>query len=136
MHAMNTQKINPECGGARISVSSYIERPHLIKWIRRIFLKINPVSTLNDAVLLSDFLLLGDIWISDQYWFWNSSKDDLPEFINIELIEPVNESTVFFREQEKYYELLKLGASGNVEAAIAYCKAELEDKISHGAFAG
>jgi hypothetical protein len=38
-----------------------------------------------------------------------------------------------FRLAAEHHELLKRGAAGDVEAAIAYCKLELGNKVSHGA---
>lgn len=61
----------------------------------------------------------------------------IPSWLVAEFDEPGDENMweARARRQDAWQKLLKDGAAGNTEAAIAYCKAELAGEIGHGAWA-
>ena len=62
---------------------------------------------------------------------------DKSEHLNLVFPESeIDKDSRLRREQQtEYWELGRRGAAGDAEAAIAFCKLEMEGKISHGAFA-
>jgi hypothetical protein len=66
---------------------------------------------------------------------------DMPdnEFVNMSLIEVLNEDQKYFRERQAEYayltDLMNKGANGDAQAAIDFCKAVQEGKYTNSAFA-
>ena len=54
---------------------------------------------------------------------------------NVEYVKTMSQFEQDQMKQEYFYGLLKRGAEGDAAAAIEYCKAEFEGKVSHEAFA-
>ncbi len=61
------------------------------------------------------------------------------EFFNVQIVEELSEDEMADKswrlEQQKYWELLEEGKNGNAQAAIEFCKAVAEHKVSFGAYA-
>jgi hypothetical protein len=88
------------------------------------------------ALKIADNLISGnqiEILLTD-------SEKDLGEDV-CTFIETVYENSEFgcealqhFRIQDEYFALRDRGAAGDAEAAIAYCKLEMQGLVSHGAY--
>lgn len=59
----------------------------------------------------------------------NTKPHPIFEFLVDPYVDPYQK---WFADAKFYRELLQKGASGDVESAIAYCKAELAGEIGHG----
>jgi hypothetical protein len=57
-------------------------------------------------------------------------------FCSVEIEGDVDPYKEMFSKWDEHQALLERGAAGDAEAAIAYCKLELNHEVSHGAFAG
>ena len=97
--------------------------------IARWLISVKPNLYIAGALKDADALLAGkpcELFVND------ALVDSGNEILN--LVKKVYEDpyTAFFKEQQDYYQLCVRGAAGDAEAAIAYCKLEVEGKISHG----
>ena len=77
-----------------------------------------------DSLSLTDNLIDGMIW-SPEYYSIDIKKFQCCEFLNVELIETLNEFELIQIEYEKVEALRVAGASGDVEAALAFCKLDI-----------
>lgn len=122
-----------EDGGARITIAKDTPRVEALAWIRKVLGDMLPGTPLKTAVNLTDVLLHGDEWVAGRYHYWKNISLNSPPFVKFEFVEPVCPYKAHWDRQSAYFELRDKGAAGDVEAAIAYCKAEQEGKVSHGA---
>ena len=63
----------------------------------------------------------------------SEEKDAAGDICSFEEILWVNPYVEHFKQQREYFDLRDRGAAGDVESAIAYCKLEVEGKVSHAA---
>jgi hypothetical protein len=89
-----------------------------------------------DAMMIARYLLHGETW-RPEYATFDFSRVGTDELCMIEIdtsYDDYDEELRTAREkQASYYELLKRGAEGDTDAAIAYCKLELDGLVNHSA---
>jgi len=101
--------------------------PFLATRIRKIsrFASISP----KESIEIAKNLITGNEWITDSSEIY-TGNDSMFEF---QTDKPEsNPYQKWFDDAKFYRELLQKGANGDVESAIAYCKAELAGEIGHG----
>jgi hypothetical protein len=103
-----------------------ISAPDLAKWVKQRV----PSFTAPDCLYVARCLIKGEEW-SPPIDKINEYLDVGPCSMNI-IPDPDNHWEVFFAEEKVYSDLLKDGAAGNAQAAIEYCKAVIEGKVSRG----
>lgn len=110
-----------------ITATPGTNRVLLAHWLH----KVEQYESARMAIQAADDLLGGNDYQVD-------IRDDIaaaaPEFVQLVPVAYVNPYVAHFKQQEEYSALCERGAAGDVEAAITYCKLELEGKVSHGAF--
>lgn len=105
-------------------------RVALAQWVRRLRV-CNGHMTLPRALQTADDMLQGQTF----EWYLFPDEIDLGKFLcDIVEVPYENPYQTHFDEQKEYAKLLEKGAAGDTDAAIAYCKLEMEGKVSHGAF--
>lgn len=103
-------------------------RTGLAKWVRS--LRGMSITSVPQALMVADDLLNGcrfELYLSAEE---KAAGDALCTITEIVVENPWK---AHFDEQARYHELCTRGAAGDVEAAIAFCKLEVEGKVSHGA---
>lgn len=90
----------------------------------------------SDAMYIVDVILKGETWRPEYCCIDRNAYETNPyfnvEFIGTEEEDPWAERIAL---QESYWELCRKGAAGDAEAAMAFCKLEMENKVSHSAYA-
>jgi hypothetical protein len=114
-----THKITAKVGANRVM---------LAKWL--INVRSLSAPNANRALLIADELIDGRTY---ELYLSAEEKAAGEAWCNIEKVVYDNPYAAHFKEQNGYYELRDKGAAGDAEAAIAYCKLELEGLVSHGA---
>jgi len=114
----------------KITAKVDANRMSLAKWARS--LRCRPINSLPLALAFADDLLRGGQF---ELYLTAAEKAAGEAWCNIEKVVYVDPYAADRAEQARYYELRDKGAAGDAEAAIAYCKLELEGKVSHGAMA-
>src|SRR4051812_281030 len=107
-----------------ITVKENVSAVALAKWIRSV-----TSYALRDALCLAQRMINGETWHVESI---NSRVVDNP-YANIEIIWCPSSEELYFEEMRVEFKrqrgLLERGAAGDVDAAIEYCKLELEGKI-------
>jgi hypothetical protein len=112
----------------------------IIKWVQSIVKY--PKLTVYDAKPFAEILKAGGCWNPEL----NALDIMVPLYGEFRLCEQMGpclvkvevEESDFEKDrkiQAEYWELCRRGAEGDAEAAIAFCRAEMANKVSHGAFA-
>lgn len=112
----------------------------IIKWVQSIVKY--PKLTVYDAKPFAEILKAGGCWHPELstldiavpfYGEFRLCEQMGPCLVKVEVEESDFEKDR--KIQAEYWELCRRGAEGDAEAAIAFCKAEMEGKVNHGAFA-
>ena len=106
----------------------HADRIGVAKWILS---NTTLTTSAKDAMYITDCMLRGETWRPN--YFSMKRGFETCELFNVKIEEPVNPYAEHMRIQQGYYDLCRRGAEGDVEAALAYCKLEIEGKVSHGA---
>lgn len=105
-------------------------RLKLAKWLLSLY--ISPTNkSVPQALKIADDLISGgqiEVIINDSE---KALGEDVCTFTEVRKEDPYVEH---FRIQSEYAKLCELGAAGDAEAAIAYCKLEMQGLVSHGAY--
>jgi hypothetical protein len=112
----------------------------ILKWVQSIVKY--PKLSVYDAKPFAEILKAGECWHPEL----NTLDIMVPLYGEFRLCEQMGpclvkvevEESDFEKDrkiQAEYWELCRRGAEGDAEAAIAFCKAEMANKVSHGAFA-
>lgn len=104
----------------------------LTKWLRKVWK--SESSTPVNCMYIANCLIAGETWRPP---YRDISKADDFEYVNFTVPESeFDKNDRLHREQQKeYWELCRRGSEGDAEAAIAFCKLELDGKIAHGPYA-
>ncbi len=100
----------------------------LANWVRS---KMGDQLTLRDCLMVARALKNGEDWEPEFHLLQDPEAVGPCEFDITP--DPDDSWAIRAKEQSKLWELCERGAAGDAEAAIAWCKAELEGKVSHGA---
>ena len=110
----------------------------IIKWVQSIVKY--PRLSVYDAKTFAEILKAGGVWHPelDTLHLPNPlfGHYEFHEQMGICKVDVVIEESDFEKGrkiQQGYWDLCKRGAEGDAEAAIAFCKAEMEGKVSHAA---
>jgi hypothetical protein len=106
--------------------ASNANRLELARWLRSIRTDLTVPRALQEA----DDLLAGE---DLEFYLYGHQVIAAPDGVKLVPVVYDNPYAAHFKEQAGYYALRDKGAAGDVDAAIAYCKLELEGKVSHGA---
>lgn len=106
----------------------------LSKWVKSITL--TPITTMMSLSIARD-LLNDKTWKPVQFCIESMTELKRNTYCDIVISESDHDKKVREHDefQEKCNELLRLGADGNSESAIEYCKLELAMKVNHSAYA-
>lgn len=86
---------------------------------------------------IKEILFEGRPWEPDRFDFKLQDILECPYFlIDLKKEKEHNPYLKVYQKMQDDYELLKMAAAGDAEAAIEYCKKELAGEIMHGPFAG
>lgn len=102
----------------------------LASWVR---LKMGTGYSATNCLTVARYLQSGQGWEPPYCVLFEPQAPGPCEFV---VTEPVNEYTEYYNKQQALFDLKVRGAAGDVEAAIAYCKADLDGKVNHGPMAG
>lgn len=102
----------------------------LSAWVR---LKMGTGYSATNCLTVARCLKSGQGWEPPYCAMFEPEAPGPCEFV---VTEPVNEYAEYQNKQQALYDLKVRGASGDAEAAIAYCKADLDGKVNHGPMAG
>lgn len=112
----------------------------IVKWVQALVKW--PNLSVYDAKPFADILKSGEVWQPDigNLNLPNTHQGTLEfhEQMGICKVDIVIGESRFEEQrnvQQGYWDLCERGAAGDAEAAIAFCKAENEGKVSHGGYA-
>ena len=101
----------------------------LAKWVHSV-----SGHLLKDSLYIARCLMRNETWRPTGYI--TQQESSLCHIVRSYPESTHEKSTREYREtQASYFELMKKGAAGDIVAALAYCKLELEGKVNHGAYA-
>ena len=107
-----------------------ITAPQLAGWVRDVA---PDQYTLSEAMQIARYMINGGGW-EPPYWIVAYQLERLKnQPWTYTITTPPNPYTEQIRIWEEQHALLKKAAAGDAEAAIAYCKMELNGEINHGA---
>lgn len=120
---------------AKITLNRPIPRVKLMQWIRQLHVSMqHPISLPHTACLARQLSETDIAWEPSKLGMHlYSVRNTFPDFIDATFVLPEDPYSVYFAAQKRYHDLLKAGASGDTDAAIAYCRAELAGEVGHGA---
>lgn len=90
--------------------------------------------TASELMYIVDCILKGETWRPD-YALIDRKAYELSPYFNVEFVKIEDPWAERIALQESYWELCRKGAAGDAEAAMAFCKLEMENKVNHGAYA-
>jgi hypothetical protein len=88
-----------------------------------------------DRLCIARCLLSGERWSPLSSYFDVTKANSYPHWDVTVTNAESDRYTNYYKEQQGYFALMRKGAEGDAEAAIAYCKLEAEGKVNHGAMA-
>ena len=112
----------------KITISKNTSRTALAKWLYS--LRVIENKSIPLALSIADDIFAGHDFTAFLFGEEKIAGDAICTLTEIIEVNPYAEH---FREQSEYYALRDRGAAGDVEAAIAYCKLEVQGLVSHGA---
>lgn len=101
----------------------------IAEWVRR---KMGHEFSSRDCLMVARALKNGEGWEPPYYSIKHPQTPGPCEFVLTP--DPENAWEVREHEQDCLWELARKGAEGDAEAAIAFCKAELNGELHHGAY--
>jgi hypothetical protein len=118
----------------KLSVSPNFSRLMFAKWVLTLsqFRNGNPVMSVPRALEMADDLIRGGVF---EAFLFKEEKELGEAFCTITEIPYVDPYAEDRRIQAEYFALRDRGAAGDAEAAIAYCKLEVQGLPNHGAMA-
>ncbi len=100
----------------------------LVKFVRSVLWR-GDTMLLNDALVVARSIQAGSYTMDAALFNCDLESNDL---VHVEKHVVENPWTAHFNYAHECFELMERGAAGDAEAAIAYCKRELEGKVPHG----
>lgn len=101
----------------------------ILQWLRDIY-KL-PLTVYQAIPIINLLKAENGVWSPDLYDL-NRKTNIEGDICDINVVLGDSDFEIFYKKQQEYFKLLELGAAGDAEAAIAYCKAELAHLIAHG----